>query len=120
MNVRPKFSPDSRRSITLFPNMSSVLPAEVNAQLGQLLQQLQSPDNNVRSQAEEVLQNQWVSQRPEWLLMGLAEQIATSTDISVMLSNTNFGNIGGARRTDSRLIYIVAIVRSGHLPPDSI
>lgn len=83
MNVRPKFSPDSRRSIILFPDMSSVLPAEVNAQLGQLLQQLQSPDNNVRSQAEEVLQNQWVSQRPEWLLMGLAEQIATSTDISL-------------------------------------
>ncbi|KAK4187843.1 armadillo-type protein [Podospora australis] len=61
--------------------MSSLL--QVNAELGQLLQQLQSPDNNVRSQAEEVLQNQWVSQRPEWLLMGLAEQIASSTDVSL-------------------------------------
>lgn len=61
----------------------SVLPAEVNAQLAQLLQQLQSPDNNIRSHAEDVLQNQWTSQRPEWLLMGLVEQIGTSTDPSV-------------------------------------
>jgi hypothetical protein len=64
----------------------SVLPAEVNAQLAQLLHQLQSADNNIRSQAEDVLQNQWTSQRPEWLLMGLAEQIANSTDASVCRS----------------------------------
>lgn len=64
----------------------SVLPAEVSAQLAQLLQQLQSPDNNIRSQAEDVLQNQWTSQRPEWLLMGLAEQIANSTSTSVCLA----------------------------------
>lgn len=61
----------------------SLLPAEVSAQLAQLLQELQSADNNVRSQAEEVLQSQWTSQRPEWLLMGLAEQIATSTNPTV-------------------------------------
>jgi hypothetical protein len=61
----------------------SILPAEVNAQLAQLLTQLQSADNTVRSQAEEVLQNQWTNQRPEWLLMGLAEQIANSTNASV-------------------------------------
>jgi hypothetical protein len=61
----------------------SLLPAEVSAQLAQLLQELQSADNNVRSQAEEVLQTQWTSQRPEWLLMGLAEQIATSTNSTV-------------------------------------
>lgn len=64
----------------------SVLPAEVNAQLAQLLQQLQSPDNNVRSQAEDILQDQWTSQRPEWLLMGLAEQIARSDDPNVGLN----------------------------------
>lgn len=66
----------------------SVLPAEVSAQLAQLLQQLQSPDNNARSQAEEVLQNQWTSQRPDWLLMGLAEQIGNSSDASVRLSTS--------------------------------
>ncbi len=64
----------------------SLLPAEVSAQLAQLLGQLQSSDNSVRSQAEDVLQNQWTSQRPEWLLMGLAEQIATSTNSSVCCS----------------------------------
>jgi hypothetical protein len=63
----------------------SVLPAEVHAQLTALLKQLQSPDNNVRSQAEDVLQNQWTSQRPDWLLMGLVEQIGNSTDASVCL-----------------------------------
>lgn len=63
----------------------SVLPAEVSAQLVQLLQQLQSADNTIRSQAEDVLQDQWTSQRPEWLLMGLAEQAATSTDSTVRL-----------------------------------
>lgn len=61
----------------------SFLPAEVNAQLAQLLQQLQSPDNTARSQAEELLQNQWTSQRPDWLLMGLAEQVGSSSDSSV-------------------------------------
>ena len=66
----------------------SLLPAEVSAQLAQLLGQLQSPDNSVRSQAEDVLQNQWTSQRPEWLLMGLAEQIATSTNSSVCCSTS--------------------------------
>ncbi len=64
----------------------SVLPAEVSAQLAQLLQQLQATDNTVRSQAEEVLQNQWTNQRPEWLLMGLAEQTATGPSASVCRS----------------------------------
>ncbi|KAL1844076.1 hypothetical protein VTJ49DRAFT_4928 [Mycothermus thermophilus] len=58
----------------------SLLPPEVSAQLAQLLQQLQSSDNNARAQAEDVLQNQWTSQQPEVLLMGLVEQIATSTN----------------------------------------
>jgi len=63
-----------------------MLPPDISAQLVQLLQQLQSADNTVRSQAEDVLQNQWTSQRPEWLLMGLAEQIGTSSDPSVRLA----------------------------------
>jgi len=64
----------------------SVLPAEVSSQLAALLQQLQATDNAVRSQAEEVLQNQWTNQRPEWLLMGLAEQTATGASPSVCRS----------------------------------
>ncbi|KAI0165060.1 ARM repeat-containing protein [Hypoxylon sp. FL1284] len=58
----------------------SVLPAETHAELAQLLQALQSPDNSIRSQAEGHLQNNWTSTRPEILLMGLAEQVAASTE----------------------------------------
>lgn len=61
----------------------SVLPADVTAELSQLLQALQSADNSIRSQAEEHLQNNWTSSRPGLLLMGLAEQIAGSNDASV-------------------------------------
>ncbi|CAJ2508844.1 Uu.00g138700.m01.CDS01 [Anthostomella pinea] len=61
----------------------SVLPQEIHAELAQLLQALQSPDNSVRSQAEDHLQNNWTNTRPDVLLMGLAEQIAGSTDASL-------------------------------------
>jgi len=60
----------------------SVLSPEIHAELNQLLQALQSPDNGVRSQAEEHLQNNWTNTRPEMLLMGLAEQVQGSQDIA--------------------------------------
>ncbi|KAK3984939.1 putative importin beta-3 subunit [Cladorrhinum sp. PSN332] len=60
----------------------SLLPPEVSTQLSQLLQQLQSPDNGVRSVAEATLQDQWTSQKPGWLLAGLVEQLAPSTDVT--------------------------------------
>ncbi|KAF5677303.1 importin subunit beta-3 [Fusarium heterosporum] len=58
----------------------SLLPPDVHAELSQLLQALQSPDNSSRSQAEEHLQNNWTTTRPEVLLMGLAEQIQAAGD----------------------------------------
>lgn len=61
----------------------SLLSAEVHAELTQLLQALQSADNATRSQAEEHLQNNWTSSRPEVLLMGLAEQIQGAGDNAV-------------------------------------
>ncbi|KAI7778879.1 hypothetical protein LA080_001570 [Diaporthe eres] len=61
----------------------SILPPEITAELGQLIQGLQSPDNSIRSQAEEALANNWTSTRPEVLLMGLAEHIAGSQDVQV-------------------------------------
>jgi len=61
----------------------SILPQEIHAELTQLLQALQSPDNSTRSQAEEHLQNNWTNTRPEILLMGLAEQISASQDSAV-------------------------------------
>ncbi|KAK2749664.1 hypothetical protein FQN57_005886 [Myotisia sp. PD_48] len=58
----------------------SILPQEVHTALSQLLLALASPDNNVRSQAEEQLNNEWVAARPDVLLMGLAEQILAAED----------------------------------------
>ncbi|KAH8887044.1 ARM repeat-containing protein [Thozetella sp. PMI_491] len=58
----------------------SLLPPEITAELTQLLLALQSRDNTVRTQAEEHLQNNWTATRPEVLLMGLAEQVAGSSD----------------------------------------
>jgi hypothetical protein len=61
----------------------SVLPPDVHAELTQLMEALQSSDNNVRSQAEEHLTNNWQATKPEMLLMGLVEQIQGSSDPTV-------------------------------------
>lgn len=60
-----------------------MLSSEVHAALGQMLQALTSSDNNVRSQAEEQLQTDWVANRPEILLMGLVEQLHGAEEPSV-------------------------------------
>ena len=65
----------------------SVLPPDVHAALAQLLQGLQSTDNTARTAAEENLSTEWVSQRPEVLLMGLAEQMQGANDESVSASS---------------------------------
>lgn len=64
----------------------SLLSPEIHAELSQLLQALQSPENGIRSQAEEHLQNNWTNTRPEVLLMGLAEQIQAAGDITVCVN----------------------------------
>lgn len=61
----------------------SILGADTYNELTQTLQALQSPDNAIRSQAEEYLQNSWVNTRPEYLLLGLAEHISNSSDVLV-------------------------------------
>lgn len=61
----------------------SVLPAEVHSALNQVLQALQSTDNTVRTQAEKTLNDEWINQRPDMLLMGLAEQMQGSQDEGV-------------------------------------
>nr|OQO21928.1 hypothetical protein B0A51_13028 [Rachicladosporium sp. CCFEE 5018] len=61
----------------------SALSPEVHQALGTLLQGLQSTDNTTRANAEKELSEQWVNQRPEMLLMGLAEQMAGSEDDGV-------------------------------------
>ncbi|KAJ5585085.1 uncharacterized protein N7459_004885 [Penicillium hispanicum] len=58
----------------------SLLPPEVHTALSQLLRALSTPDNAVRSQAEDQLNNEWVQNKPDILLMGLAEQIGGAED----------------------------------------
>jgi len=61
----------------------SVIPAEIHTALASLLQGLQSPDNVSRTAAEQQLNEEWVAQRPDVLLMGLSEQIELAQDTSV-------------------------------------
>ena len=64
----------------------SVLPQDVHNALTNLLQALQSADNNVRTQAEEQLNTEWTQARPDVLLMGLVEQLHGSQDAAVWQS----------------------------------
>ena len=61
----------------------SLLPADVRTSLQELLHALSSTDNTLRGTAEEQLQQQWVVQRPDVLLMGLVEQMAGTGDRTV-------------------------------------
>lgn len=63
----------------------SILPPEVHSALSLLLQGLQSTDNNVRAQAEEQLNNEWIVARPDVLLMGLVEQIQGAPEAGVRI-----------------------------------
>ena len=61
----------------------SLLPAEVQGALSQLLQALSSADNAVRSRAEEQLTNDWQTNRPDVLMMGLVEHAQGAQDPAV-------------------------------------
>lgn len=57
----------------------------------QLLQGLQATDNPTRTKAEEQLNTAWVAQRPDVLLMGLAEQMEGATDEGVSSLRDKYG-----------------------------
>lgn len=61
----------------------SLLPPEFHSALSHLLRALTTPDNTIRSQAEDQLNNDWIQNRPDVLLMGLVEQIHDSEDVGV-------------------------------------
>lgn len=63
----------------------SLLAPEIHSALALLLRGLTTPDNSVRSQAEEQLNNDWLQNRPDVLLMGLAEQIQGAEEVAVRL-----------------------------------
>lgn len=86
----------------------SVLPAEVHTALASLLQGLQSPDNVQRTAAETQLNEEWVAQRPEVLLMGLSEQIELAQDTSV-------GHINPEEMLTRANKFVDANLRSRHL-----
>lgn len=71
----------------LSPLTMSVLAPELHAELLQLLDVLKATDNTVRAQAEEHLNSSWLANKPELLLMGLVEQIHTSSDKGVSNSS---------------------------------
>jgi hypothetical protein len=75
----------------------SVLPAEIHSALAQVLQALQSADNNVRTQAEGRLHSDWTAERPDVLLMGLVEQMQGSQEPAVRC-------LGVSRPTQTDLI----------------
>ncbi|KAK9467540.1 armadillo-type protein [Lipomyces arxii] len=58
----------------------SSLPAEATAALLSLLQSLTSADNNIRANAENSLNTEWISQQLDMLMLGLAEQTLMSQD----------------------------------------
>ena len=74
----------------------SILPAEVHSALDQVLQALQSTDNTARSQAEKTLNDDWLNQRPDMLLMGLAEQMQGSQDEGVSVFHMKNTELSGA------------------------
>lgn len=93
----------------------SVLPPDVHNELAQLLDALQSSDNSVRSQAEEHLANNWTTQKPEMLLMGLVEQIQGSNDPTVR-------NIKPAACCLLLIVFDIQdpLLCCSHFPPNSL
>lgn len=67
----------------------ATLPENIHVALTSLLRGLQSPDNVERTAAEEQLNQEWFSQRPDVLLMGLSEQIDFAPDSTVSISLHN-------------------------------
>ena len=75
-----------------------MISADVLNALQGLLVALQSPDNTTRTQAEESLTTRWITQNPDMLLSGLAEQVKNNEDPKVCDTS---GKPKDARRDDN-------------------
>jgi len=73
----------------------SALHPELQGALAQLLQGLNSSDNQLRSRYEESLANEWQAQKPDALLMGLVEHAHSSPDEKVGRTKRH-SNLGSA------------------------
>lgn len=58
----------------------AAIPAELQSALESLLQSLNATDNDLRAAAEAALDQEWVAQRPDVLLVGLAQQSHANVD----------------------------------------
>ena len=65
---------------------SSLVPPDVVSQLNQVLLDLVSNDNNLRSSAEQQLNEQWIAQQPDLLLLSLAQLGRTHEETHVRIS----------------------------------
>jgi hypothetical protein len=69
---------------------SSLVPPDVVSQLNQVLMNLVSNDNNLRSSAEQQLNEQWIAQQPDLLLLSLAQLGRTHEETHVRISLKSF------------------------------
>lgn len=95
----------------------SLLPPEIHTALSQLLGGLSSPDNVLRTQAEDQLNSDWIQNRPDVLLMGLAEQIEGAEDVIVSSRGRSSGDKGGRGlnlNTEKAVPLQIAIPFSSH------
>lgn len=98
----------------------SVLPEEVNNTLIKLLQGFASPDNAIRSAAEDALNNNWITpEHIEMLLMFLAEQSAYSQDFTAAgLSAVLFRKLALRAPPSSKTIIIAKNIT--HISKDAL
>ncbi|CEP09674.1 hypothetical protein [Parasitella parasitica] len=86
-----------------------LVSAEVLQQLVPVLTNLLSPDNNQRASAEAQLNDNWVAQQPDLLLLGLAEFVARNEDVqlrshcSVLLRRLAYKQLTSNATNDTRL-----------------
>ncbi|KAI9303801.1 armadillo-type protein [Cunninghamella echinulata] len=89
------------------------VPPEVLQQLSIVLTNLLSVDNNQRSEAENQLNDQWVAQQPDLLLLGLSHFVAHNNEVqlrshcSVLLRRLSFKQFNTPTNPDARLWDIV-------------
>ncbi|KAK0830201.1 importin subunit beta-3 [Friedmanniomyces endolithicus] len=78
------------------------LPIQVHQALEELVGFLQSTDNAIRTQAEEQLNRTWVTERPEMLFLGLAEQMQGSQDEGTGEQTETFLQLNAGQRNEIR------------------
>ncbi|KAI9024505.1 hypothetical protein CLU79DRAFT_834266 [Phycomyces nitens] len=87
----------------------AIVSADVLQQLTPMLASLLSSDNNARSAAETQLNDQWVAQQPDLLLLGLAHFVAQNPEVqlrshsSILIRRLAFKQYTSSSSPESRL-----------------